>query len=62
MDNSFDGEIKYKGDKILSRKRDNAEGFGISSMKKVCEKYDGNASFNVNGNVFNAGFLLNLKK
>lgn len=59
VDNSFDGKIKYQGEKILSRKRNNSEGLGISSMKNVCEKYGGSASFKANGNIFEAGFILN---
>ena len=60
VDNSFDGQIKYKGEKILSRKRENSEGIGISSMKRVCEKYNGSASFKPNGDVFQTGFVLSI--
>ena len=38
IDNSFDGIVERKGEKILSRKRENKEGIGIRSMRQICEK------------------------
>lgn len=58
IDNSFDGIILKKDDKILSRKRENKEGIGIQSMKQICEKYDGISRFEAKGNQFEASFML----
>lgn len=60
IDNSFDGIILKKDDKILSRKRENKEGIGIQSMKQICEKYDGISRFEAKGNQFEASFMLHI--
>lgn len=62
VQNSFDGVVLEKGDKILSRKRDNREGVGILSMKSICEKYGGMITFDYDENTFNTMILLNTKK
>ena len=41
VDNSFDGMILKKEEKILSRKRKDEAGIGIRSMQQICEKYNG---------------------
>jgi len=56
VDNSFDGELTKKGDVFLSRKHDG--GIGISSVRIVAHKYNGEARFKVSGNVFQASVLL----
>lgn len=60
VDNSFDGIIMQKGEKILSRKRKNEEGIGIRSMKQICEKYGGTSHFEAKGNRFEASFMLHI--
>lgn len=59
IQNSFDGIIKQESGKILSRKRRNQEGIGISSMKTICEKYDGTMQTEYKNNIFSVMFLLN---
>lgn len=57
--NSFDGVLKKKNGKILSKKREDEPGIGISSMEQICAKYDGRATFEAEGNRFTARFILN---
>lgn len=60
VSNSFDGVIKNsKKGNILSRKRDNREGVGITSIRSVCKKYDGNLRIDYNNNTFMCMMLLN---
>lgn len=60
IDNSFDGMILKKEEKILSRKRNNEEGIGIRSMKQICEKYNGTCRFAADGNQFQASFMIHI--
>lgn len=61
VSNSFDGVIKNsKKGNILSRKRDNREGVGITSIRSVCKKYDGNLRIDYNNNTFICMMLLNI--
>jgi len=60
IDNSFSNEIKKVGDIFLSTKHD-GQGIGISSVKGVVQKYDGNAQFEVEGNVFQASVMLRVR-
>ncbi len=60
VSNSFDGVIKNsKKGNILSRKRDNREGVGITSIRSVCKKYGGNLRIDYNNNTFTCMMLLN---
>ncbi len=67
--NSFDGLWLEKEGKYLSRKQindinDNTnvhEGIGISSVKAICEKYDGLSKTSINGNVWKASALVNME-
>ena len=56
VDNSFDGELTKEGDVFLSRKHDG--GIGISSVRMVAHKYNGEARFKARGNVFQASVML----
>ena len=60
VDNSFDGMILKKEEKILSRKRNNEEGIGIQSMKQICEKYNGTCRFEADKNQFEASFMIHI--
>ena len=60
VDNSFSGEIKKDGDTFMSAKRKD-EGVGISSIKAISQKYDGDAHFEVNGNTFQASVMLRIE-
>ncbi|MGO4945512.1 sensor histidine kinase [Blautia sp. Sow4_E7] len=60
IDNSFDGIVLKKENKILSRKRENEEGIGIRSMRQICEKYDGISRFEADGKKFEASFMLHI--
>lgn len=41
IQNSFDGVVQGEKEKILSRKRQNREGVGLSSMNAICDRYGG---------------------
>lgn len=60
IDNSFDGILLEKGEKILSRKRENREGIGIRSMRQICEKYNGICRFEAEEEQFEASFLIHI--
>ena len=60
VDNSFDGVLLQERGRILSRKRDHAEGIGLATMRRLCEKYGGTSRFEAQGQHFEASFLLQL--
>lgn len=60
VDNTFDGTLMDKGQEFLSRKRENSAGIGVTSMRNVCEKYNGFSKFNTKDNVFMASFILEI--
>ena len=45
VENSFDGYVRTKGGKYLSRKSPNREGLGLASIKAIAAKYGGEAVF-----------------
>ena len=51
MDNSFNGEIKKEGDRFFSSKRDEF-GIGLSSIRSVVEKAQGDVEFYAEGQTF----------
>lgn len=59
VSNSFDGVVESKKDKILSRKRENREGVGITSIRSVCEKYGGSLNIEYTDHKFTCMMLLN---
>lgn len=61
IENSFDGIVLENNHKILSRKRKNAEGVGLSSMRNICEKYGGDMKLGYETNHFSVMILLNLE-
>lgn len=56
--NSFNGIIRKEGDAILSSKRINEEGIGISSVQTVCKKYNGIFNFSHSENKFYTSIVL----
>jgi len=59
VDNSYSGEIKKIGDSFMSGKRE-GEGIGISSVKAITKKYEGEACFEAGENVFQASVMLRI--
>ena len=57
IDNSFNGELIRKGDKLMSTKHE-GEGLGTSSIKGVVQKYNGTAGFSATENVFQVSIVL----
>lgn len=56
--NTFDGKVEQTEEGILSRKRDNSHGVGLSSMKAVCERYGGSMDVQWDDNNFTVMFIL----
>ena len=64
IENTFDGEIKYRPGKdesekvIITRKKICEHGHGLNNVRKSASKYDGQMNINHEGNVFSVGILL----
>lgn len=58
VENTFDGEVKYAGEMIITRKRGDGHGYGLKNIQKSVEKYNGYISINHSDNVFSVGILL----
>ncbi|MCL2628368.1 MAG: GHKL domain-containing protein [Oscillospiraceae bacterium] len=56
IDNSFAGDIIKKGDTFASSKR--GGGIGVSSVKAVARRYNGETKFEAKDNVFQASVML----
>ena len=51
--NRYKGKIQMENNLPLSKKEDNIHhGFGMKSIKMVCEKYNGNLKLNIENNIF----------
>jgi predicted acetyltransferase len=61
IDNSFDSETIKRGEIFLSRKHD-GEGVGISSVKAVARKHNGEAQFEAKDAVFQASIILQMNR
>lgn len=56
--NGYKGTIKMENNLPISKKSDNIHhGFGMKSIKMVCEKYNGTLKLNVKNNVFSVTIL-----
>jgi len=60
IDNSFDGIITKRGGSFVSRK-ESGGGIGVSSVKNIVRKYNGESRFEIKGKVFQASFMLQNK-
>lgn len=60
ISNSFDGLVQKEHAKILSKKRTMEEGYGIHTMRTICENYDGTSEFTWIGHEFHASFMLSI--
>lgn len=60
--NTFDGQVKTKDDVLLSRKRENAPGIGMQSMKSVCERYGGMLQTQWTQDTFTVLFVLPIEQ
>ncbi len=58
VDNPFSGEIRLKNGVYLSQKREAASGIGIISVIAIAKKYDGEASFEQDDQVFRVSVFL----
>jgi sensor histidine kinase YesM len=58
VDNRFNGEIRLKNGVFLSKKRAEASGIGIISVRAIAKKYDGNTSFEQDDQVFRVSVVL----
>ena len=56
ISNSFDGKVEEKNGMIFSRKRNHEPGIGLSSMKSICEKNNGEMDIRYDDKVFSLLF------
>ncbi len=61
--NPFENNIKRnKNGRILSTKKDkNRHGYGLKSIEKIANKYQGEAIVNINYDIFILSIVLNFK-
>ncbi len=60
-ENPFHGELKRKGEKILSTKKEfSSHGFGLTRIKDTAKHYGGDVSITTTNEVFRIEILLNL--
>ena len=58
--NSFDGKVSKRKDKFLSSKRRSEPGFGLQSIREICEKYNGTLHITYDEDEFDIMMLLNV--
>ena len=59
FDNGYSGELKSQGDLFLSKKRNFAvPGIGLSSIKAIVKKYEGDIKLETDNNIFKISILL----
>ena len=60
LSNSFDGILKYKNNKIITKKlnKDGMNGIGLKNIKKVANKYNGLVNINTYKNIFEIDIIL----
>lgn len=58
-DNMFDGKLKFIGKNIVTTKNNASEhGFGLTSIKRIAEKYGGNMKVSTDDDVFNLDIVI----
>ncbi|MCH5162039.1 MAG: sensor histidine kinase [Clostridiales bacterium] len=58
-DNLFDGALKFAGKKIITTKQNASEhGFGITSIRRIAEKYGGEMKVSAEDGVFNLDIVI----
>lgn len=58
-DNSFDGELMFDGVNIITNKKDKtSHGYGLMSIRRIVDKYDGAINLKTNDNVFVIDIIL----
>ena len=61
-ENAFNGELKRKGEKILSTKKDgSSHGFGLIRIKDTAKHYGGDVNITTTNGVFRIEILMNLQ-
>jgi len=56
--NTFDGNVKETAAGLLSRKRENRTGIGLTSMQSICDRYGGSMQTEWNEKEFTVMFML----
>ena len=60
-ENAFYGELKRKGEKILSTKKEfGSHGFGLTRIKETAKHYGGDVSITAKNGVFRIEILMNV--
>lgn len=60
VDNRFDGKLVQNEGRLLSRKKEEGHGIGISSVRAVCKKYNGVLQLEQSDDLFMAGVVIGL--
>ena len=61
MHNCYEGELRFKDTLPLTTKKDSeSHGYGMKSVKLLCEKYGGELSVSTDKNVFNVNIVFPL--
>lgn len=58
VDNRFSGKISMKNGVYLSQKREQSSGIGIASVTAIAQKYDGEARFEADDQIFSVAVVL----
>lgn len=63
MKNTFDGKVNKQGERLLTRKKQQAlHGIGMQNISDVVDKYGGWKSINIDENIFEVQIVLYLWK
>ena len=61
MKNTFDGKVNKQGERLLTRKKQQAlHGIGMQNILDVVDKYGGWKSINIDENIFEVQIVLYL--
>jgi len=58
IENSFNGEVKYDEDTIISLKNGLEHGYGLKNIRKSVEKYNGHMKISYTESIFSTGVFL----
>lgn len=60
VENSFSGQIRARGSRLLSTKAQGHHGYGMRSIEQIAERTGGSMEYRINGQVFQTTVLLNM--
>ena len=60
VENSFSGQVRTRGSRLLSTKTQGHHGYGMRSIEQIAERTGGSMEYQINGQVFQTTVLLNM--